>query len=86
VSDAGAPPELIGARSPERIGEAGIAVPPGDAAALARAISCLLDDPGRRRAMGHAARRRAEDLLGWDQAAARLEAVYRALLAPAATR
>jgi glycosyltransferase involved in cell wall biosynthesis len=86
VSDAGAPPELIGARGPERIGEAGITVPPGDAAALARAISCLLDDPGRRRAMGHAARRRAEDLLGWDQAAARLEAVYRALLAPAATR
>jgi glycosyltransferase involved in cell wall biosynthesis len=86
VSDAGAPPELIGARGPERIGEAGIAVPPGDAAALARAISGLLDDPGRRRAMGRAARRRAEDLLGWDQAAARLEAVYRALLAPAATR
>jgi glycosyltransferase involved in cell wall biosynthesis len=84
VSDAGAPPELIGAPGPERIGEAGIAVPPGDAAALARAISGLLDDPGRRRAMGRAARRRAEDLLGWDRAVARLEALYRALVARAA--
>ena len=78
VSDAGAPPELIG--------PAGIAVPPGDAAALARAIATLLDDPERRRAMGLAARRRAADQLGWDEAAARLEAVYRSLLAPAAGR
>ncbi len=86
VSDAGAPPELIGARGPEGIGAAGIAVPPGDARALARAIATLLDDPDRRRAMGLAARRRADELLGWDAAVTRLEDVYRALLAPAAAR
>lgn len=84
VSDAGAPPELIGARGPEGIGAAGIAVPPGDAVALARAIATLLDDPERRRAMALAARRRAEELLGWDEAVARLEPVYRSLCAPTA--
>ncbi|MCL6609045.1 MAG: glycosyltransferase family 4 protein, partial [Geminicoccaceae bacterium] len=79
VSDAGAPPELIGARGPERIGGAGIAVPPGDATALAAAIASLLDDPDRRRAMGRSARLRAERLLGWERAVDRLETVYRGL-------
>lgn len=79
TSRCGAPPELIGACGPDGIGEAGIAVPPGDADALARAIELLLDDPDRRRTMGRAGRRRAERLLGWEAAAARLEAVYRSL-------
>lgn len=78
ASRAGAPPELIGAGR-EGTGEAGLAVPPGEPAALARAIEALLDDPGRRRAMGLAGRARAERLLGWDAAVDRLEAVYRAL-------
>jgi len=76
----GAPPELIGARDPDGVGEAGIAVPPGDAEALARAIELLLRDPDRRRTMGVAARRRAERLLGWEAAAARLETAYRSLV------
>ena len=71
VSDAGAPPELVG--------ESGIAVPPGDATALAAAIATLLDDPDRRRVMGRTARLRAERLLGWERAADRLETIYRGL-------
>ncbi len=40
-------------------GESGIVVPQDDADALAAAVSALLADPDRRRAMGRAARRRA---------------------------
>ncbi len=79
TSSCGAPPELIGASGPDGVGEAGIAVPPGDVDGLARAIERLLADPDRRRTMGLAARRRAERLFGWEAAAARLEAVYRSL-------
>ena len=39
-------------------GEAGLLVPEGDAAAFARAVRHLLDEPGHRRAMGEAARER----------------------------
>ncbi len=81
TSRCGALPDLIGATGPDGLGEAGIAVPPGDADAVARAIEYLLDDPERRRTMGRAARRRAEALLGWERATDRLEAVYRAVLA-----
>jgi glycosyltransferase involved in cell wall biosynthesis len=41
-------------------GGCGIAVPPGDAAALAGALAELAADPARRAAMGQAARRQAE--------------------------
>jgi glycosyltransferase involved in cell wall biosynthesis len=47
-------------------GESGAVVPPGDAAALARALAPLVDDGPRRRAMGAAARRAAT---AYDQAA-----------------
>ena len=43
----------------------GIATPPGDAAALAAALSALADDPARRQAMGAAARQQAERR--WDR-------------------
>jgi len=64
---------------PELVGESGIAVPPGDATALAAAIATLLDDPDRRRVTGRTARLRAERLLGWERAADRLETIYRGL-------
>jgi glycosyltransferase involved in cell wall biosynthesis len=42
-------------------GETGVLVAPGDKAALARETRLLLDDPGRRRRLGEAARRRAAE-------------------------
>jgi len=39
---------------------------PTDPGAVARALSDLLDAPGRREAMGRAARRRAEERFSWD--------------------
>jgi len=41
-------------------GETGFHVPPDDSDAVAQALERLLDDPGLRREMGQAARRRAE--------------------------
>ena len=40
-------------------GEAGLLVPPGDSVAIAEAVSTLLCDPSRARALGEAGRRRA---------------------------
>src|SRR5205807_6394305 len=52
-TDVGGTPELV------RHGTDGLLVPPDDAAALAAALTTLLDDPARARAMGKAARARA---------------------------
>jgi glycosyltransferase involved in cell wall biosynthesis len=49
----GGVPDLV------REGETGLLVPSGDAAALARALQALVDDPARREAMGAAARQHA---------------------------
>jgi hypothetical protein len=40
-------------------------VEPGDVTGFADAVVALLDDPGRRAALGVAARRRAERVLDW---------------------
>lgn len=46
-------------------GETGVLVPPGDAAALARAIASLLSDPAASRRLGSSARASALERLSW---------------------
>ncbi len=58
-------------------------VPPGDADALAKAISRLLADDLLRKKMGEAARRRVESHFTWEEAAKKTVAVYEELLADA---
>jgi glycosyltransferase involved in cell wall biosynthesis len=48
-----------GGGTPEVLGEAGVLVSPGDAAAFAQELARLLADEPRRSALGHAARERA---------------------------
>jgi glycosyltransferase involved in cell wall biosynthesis len=56
-------------------------VPPGDPAALAKAVGALLADPAARVACGGAGRRRVLGRYGWDRVAAATEAVYEAVIA-----
>ncbi len=63
--------------------ETGLLVPPGDVDALADALVALLDDPGRRRRMGHAGRRRAEDLFDVDHVVRQLRDIWGDVLAAA---
>jgi starch synthase len=68
-------------------GETGGLVPPGDEAALARALRDALADPARARRMGDAGRRRVEAHFSWDRIAERTLEVYRdAVAAKAAAR
>jgi glycosyltransferase involved in cell wall biosynthesis len=69
-SDVGGIPTLIDAD------QTGVLVPPGDADALAAALSGLLTDSQRRRRMGEAARRRAEACFSWRTIATQTAAVY----------
>jgi len=57
-------------------GETGLLVPPGDANSLALALQSLLDAPRRARAMGAAARRRAEDLFDLRRNSRRLRGLF----------
>jgi phosphatidyl-myo-inositol alpha-mannosyltransferase len=56
--------------------EAGVLVPSGDPAALARAVVELVDDEPRRRALGAAARVLARERYSWDDIARRLVGIY----------
>jgi phosphatidylinositol alpha-mannosyltransferase len=56
--------------------ETAVLVPPGDAAALAGAVTALFDDEPRRAAMGRAARVLAEERYAWTDVARRLEETY----------
>jgi glycosyltransferase involved in cell wall biosynthesis len=60
-----------------RHGETGLVVPPGDPAALARAINILLADPGMRQRMGTAGKQRVAALFTREHMLAGNEAVYR---------
>jgi phosphatidyl-myo-inositol alpha-mannosyltransferase len=56
--------------------EAGVLVPSGDPAALARAVVELLEDEPRRRTLGAAARELARERYSWDDIARRLVGIY----------
>jgi glycosyltransferase involved in cell wall biosynthesis len=71
ATTAGALPEVVG---PD--GEAGLAVPPRDAGAMAAAITRLLDDPELRARLGASGRRRVEERFSWRAATAATAAWY----------
>jgi glycosyltransferase involved in cell wall biosynthesis len=71
ATDVGGTPEIV------THGVTGVLVPPGDAGSLARAVVDLLGDDGRRRAMGEAARRMAEQRFDMHDWARRLAELYR---------
>ncbi|WP_399552538.1 glycosyltransferase family 4 protein [Streptomyces sp. YIM 98790] len=77
----GAIPEVAG-----RDGETCLAVPPGDAAALAAALGRLLGDPDLRARLGAAGRERVLRRFTWEQAARGTVEHYRAALAAQAGR
>ena len=56
-----------GGGTPDLVGAAGVLVPPGDPRAFAERLGALLDDAGRRDALGAAARRRAEERFTLDR-------------------
>jgi len=60
-----------------RDGEEGIYVPPGDTAALRKAITFLLENPEEAERMGRAGRKRAEERHSLDAYVARLAAIVR---------
>ncbi|EDY51656.1 Glycosyl transferase [Streptomyces clavuligerus] len=74
----GAIPEVAGAD-----GESCLAVPPGDAGALAGALGRLLADPELRARLGTAGRRRVLERFTWAKAAQGTVELYRAALAGA---
>lgn len=60
---------------PEVVGDAGLLVPPGDAAAFGEALARLAHDDAMRARYGAAGRARAERLFAWDAVAAQYERV-----------
>jgi glycosyltransferase involved in cell wall biosynthesis len=57
-------------------GRSGVLVPPGDSAALARAVLALLADAPLRQRLGQGARERVAGRYTWDHLAPRAEAAY----------
>jgi phosphatidylinositol alpha-mannosyltransferase len=56
--------------------ETGVLVPPGDAHALAQGLIGLLENEPRRRELGAAARRIAEERYSWEQIGRRIASIY----------
>lgn len=67
---------------PDLAGDAALLVPPGDGAAIARAVVQILDDPTIAADLGERGRRQAATWPGPDDTAAQLLAVYRELAGP----
>lgn len=67
-------------------GVTGLSVPAGDAGALARALRTLLDDPGRRRAMGAAGRRLVAERFSPERHVAALGEAYERARATSSSR
>lgn len=67
-------------------GRTGVLVDPDDSVALAGAVARLLADPPGTRAMGDAARRRAEEVFGWARHVEAYDGIYRELVAGVQTR
>lgn len=72
-----------GGSLPEVVGDAGVIVPHSNPGALARAISCLLDDPERRAELGRKGYERVRAHLTWEQTAAAYVEVYKEAIANA---
>ncbi|MGD0276964.1 MAG: glycosyltransferase family 4 protein [Syntrophales bacterium] len=66
-----------GGALPEVVGDAGVLVPPGDAAALEKAIVSLLDDRQRRQELGEAGLNRVKGAFTWRHAAMKMTDIYR---------
>ncbi|MEO5959204.1 MAG: N-acetyl-alpha-D-glucosaminyl L-malate synthase BshA [Opitutaceae bacterium] len=62
-------------------GETGLLVPAGDADAIARGVEALIGDTERRKALGHAAQRRARAAFSAETIVPRYEALYRRVVA-----
>ena len=76
ATDAGGNPEAV------EDGKSGILVPPGDPDELARAILELARDADKRKRMGEAGRKRAEQLFSIEMNVARIEEIYEEILCP----
>lgn len=75
ATDGGALPEIV------TDGATGLLVPPGDADALAGALTALLADPARACALGRAGRARVRERFTIAHTCAKIEALYEQLLA-----
>lgn len=64
---------------PEAVGDGGLLVPPDDPEALAGALRAWLTDPGLRRAMRRASRRRRAQLPGWERTSSGLSRILAGL-------
>ncbi len=66
-----------GGALPEVVGDAGILVPPGDSAAIAREITFLLNHPDQRKKMAQAGIERVNTIFNWSKAAGDMVDVYK---------